>query len=34
MTLSWPVSAALSNRVYNRIGFRRTAIIGISAGRR
>ncbi|MDX3851372.1 MFS transporter [Streptomyces sp. AK02-01A] len=30
MTLSWPVSAALSNRLYNRIGFRRTAIIGIS----
>ncbi|MFE4957200.1 MFS transporter [Streptomyces sp. NPDC056653] len=30
MTLSWPVSAALSNRVYNRIGFRRTAIIGMS----
>ncbi|MGW1090770.1 MFS transporter [Streptomyces sp. NPDC002596] len=29
MTLSWPVSAALSNRVYNRIGFRRTAIIGM-----
>ncbi|MEV6076813.1 MFS transporter [Streptomyces sp. NPDC052069] len=31
MTLSWPVSAALSNRVYNRIGFRLTAIIGMSA---
>ncbi|MDQ0843256.1 MFS transporter [Streptomyces sp. V1I6] len=31
MTLSWPVSAALSDRVYNRIGFRLTAIIGISA---
>ncbi|MFI5757520.1 MFS transporter [Streptomyces sp. NPDC051569] len=30
MTLSWPVSAALSNRLYNRIGFRQTAIIGIS----
>ncbi|MGW2119004.1 MFS transporter [Streptomyces zhihengii] len=29
MTLSWPVSAALSNHVYNRIGFRWTAIIGI-----
>jgi MFS family permease len=29
MTLSWPVSAALSNRVYNRIGIRRTSIIGI-----
>ncbi|QIP86115.1 MFS transporter [Streptomyces sp. Tu 2975] len=31
MTLSWPVSAALSDRVYNRIGFRRTAILGIAA---
>ncbi|MGW8888333.1 MFS transporter [Streptomyces sp. NPDC055749] len=31
MTLSWPVSAAFSNRVYNRIGFRFTAIIGMSA---
>lgn len=30
MTLSWPVSAALSNHVYNRIGFRQTAIIGIT----
>lgn len=30
MTLSWPVSAALSNRLYTRIGFRQTAIIGIS----
>ncbi|MEU1928464.1 MFS transporter [Streptomyces sp. NPDC019826] len=30
MTLSWPVSAALSDRVYNRIGFRRTAVIGMS----
>ncbi|MFI2368564.1 MFS transporter [Streptomyces sp. NPDC018833] len=29
MTLSWPVSAALSNHVYTRIGFRPTAIIGI-----
>ncbi|GGV02655.1 MFS transporter [Streptomyces litmocidini] len=29
-TLSWPVSAALSNRVYTRIGFRLTAILGIS----
>ncbi|MER6913147.1 MFS transporter [Streptomyces sp. NPDC000594] len=29
MTLSWPVSAALSNRLYNRIGFRQTALIGI-----
>ncbi|MEU8677092.1 MFS transporter [Streptomyces sp. NPDC048560] len=31
MTLSWPVSAAFSNRVYNRIGFRLTAVIGMSA---
>lgn len=31
MTLSWPVSAALSDRVYNRIGFRLTSIIGIGA---
>lgn len=30
MTLSWPISAALSNRVYNRIGFRRCAALGIS----
>ncbi|MFB6841279.1 MFS transporter [Streptomyces sp. NPDC056361] len=30
MTLSWPVSAAFSNRVYSRIGFRLTAILGIS----
>ncbi|MET9378383.1 MFS transporter [Streptomyces sp. NPDC002992] len=30
MTLSWPVTAALSNRVYNRIGFRLTAIVGIT----
>ncbi|MFF7182717.1 MFS transporter [Streptomyces sp. NPDC008121] len=30
MTLSWPVTAALSNRVYNRIGFRSTAVLGIS----
>ncbi|MCX5200740.1 MFS transporter [Streptomyces sp. NBC_00237] len=30
MTLSWPVSAALSQHVYRRIGFRQTAIIGIS----
>lgn len=30
MTLSWPVAAAFSNRVYNRIGFRRTAITGMS----
>lgn len=31
MTLSWPISAAFSSRVYNRIGFRLTAIIGISS---
>ncbi|MEW1904231.1 MFS transporter [Streptomyces sp. NPDC086147] len=30
MTLSWPISAALSNRVYARIGFRLTAVLGIS----
>ncbi|MEE1778833.1 MFS transporter [[Kitasatospora] papulosa] len=30
MTLSWPVSAAVSDRVYNRIGFRRTAVVGMS----
>ncbi|MEU0806784.1 MFS transporter [Streptomyces sp. NPDC005970] len=29
MTLSWPISAALSSRVYNRVGFRRCAITGI-----
>ncbi|MEV0442295.1 MFS transporter [Streptomyces spectabilis] len=31
MTLRWPVSAALSQHVYRRIGFRNTAMIGISA---
>ncbi|MFE5945230.1 MFS transporter [Streptomyces sp. NPDC056480] len=30
MTLSWPISAAFSNRIYGRIGFRLTAVIGIS----
>lgn len=30
MTLSWPVAAALSDGVYNRVGFRHTAIIGMS----
>ncbi|MFJ9207089.1 MFS transporter [Streptomyces sp. NPDC102264] len=30
MTLSWPISAAFSSRLYNRIGFRLTAITGIS----
>ncbi|GAA2445002.1 MDR family MFS transporter [Streptomyces glaucus] len=28
-TLSWPVSAALSQHVYRRIGFRDTAVLGI-----
>jgi predicted MFS family arabinose efflux permease len=28
MTLGWPISAALSGRVYLRIGFRNTALIG------
>ncbi|WP_433549485.1 MDR family MFS transporter [Streptomyces sp. CA-294286] len=30
MTLSWPLSAALSQHVYRRIGFRQTAIVGMS----
>ncbi|MGW1869608.1 MFS transporter [Streptomyces mauvecolor] len=30
MTLSWPLSAALSSRVYTRIGFRNSAITGIA----
>ncbi|GGK68801.1 MFS transporter [Streptomyces flaveus] len=30
-TLSWPVSAALSQHVYRRIGFRNSALIGIAA---
>ncbi|MFP3991950.1 MFS transporter [Streptomyces sp. E11-3] len=30
MILSWPVSAALSQHVYTRIGFRNTAMIGIT----
>ncbi|MDN3293105.1 MFS transporter [Streptomyces ficellus] len=30
MTLSWPVSAAFSNRLYRRIGFRLTAITGMT----
>lgn len=30
MTLSWPLSAALSQHAYNRVGFRLTAITGIS----
>ncbi|GGS06275.1 MFS transporter [Streptomyces aureoverticillatus] len=31
MTLSWPVSAALSQHVYRRVGFRNTAMLGIGA---
>ncbi|MDI3386642.1 MFS transporter [Streptomyces sp. B-S-A8] len=31
MTLSWPVSAALSQHVYRRIGFRNTAVVGVGA---
>ncbi|WP_329313684.1 MFS transporter [Streptomyces sp. NBC_01278] len=30
MTLSWPVSAAFSQHVYRRIGFRNSAAVGIS----
>ncbi|KUJ66131.1 transporter [Streptomyces albus subsp. albus] len=30
MTLSWPISAALSSRVYKRVGFWRCALIGIT----
>ncbi|MET9134932.1 MFS transporter [Streptomyces antibioticus] len=30
-TLSWPVSAALSQHVYRRVGFRDTALLGIGA---
>ncbi|WP_282703026.1 MFS transporter [Streptomyces sp. CC219B] len=30
-TLSWPVSAALSQHVYRRIGFRDTAMLGMAA---
>lgn len=30
MTLSWPISAALSQHVYRRIGFRRTAALGMA----
>lgn len=30
MTLSWPISAALSQHVYRRIGFRNSAAVGIS----
>ncbi|WP_078841014.1 MDR family MFS transporter [Streptomyces antioxidans] len=31
MTLSWPIAAALSSRVYGRVGFRRCAITGMTA---
>lgn len=31
MTLSWPVSAALSSRVYTRLGIRNCAVLGIAA---
>ncbi|MFD3481840.1 MFS transporter [Streptomyces sp. NPDC058665] len=31
ITLTWPISAALCDRVYNRIGFRRTAITGMTS---
>ncbi|WP_438487592.1 MFS transporter [Streptomyces sp. S186] len=31
MTLSWPISAALSSRVYNRVGIRNCALLGIGA---
>ncbi|MDC0767875.1 MFS transporter [Streptomyces sp. HD] len=30
-TLSWPVSAALSQHVYRRIGFRNTAMLGVGS---
>ncbi|MEU7279269.1 MFS transporter [Streptomyces sp. NPDC045431] len=30
MTLSWPITAAFSNRLYTRIGFRLTAVTGIT----
>ena len=32
MTITWPISAALSNRVYQRLGFRDTAVIGAAGG--
>ncbi|MFI1199020.1 MFS transporter [Streptomyces sp. NPDC020883] len=31
MTLSWPISAAFSSRVYNRVGIRNCALLGIGA---
>ncbi|MFC7220469.1 MFS transporter [Streptomyces polyrhachis] len=30
MTLSWPLSASLSSRLYERVGFRQSAMIGIA----
>ncbi len=30
MTLSWPVSASLSHHVYRRVGFRQSAVIGMT----
>ncbi|MEV6108717.1 MFS transporter [Streptomyces sp. NPDC051940] len=30
MTISWPLSASLSSRLYNRVGFRQSALIGIT----
>ncbi|MFG2293701.1 MFS transporter [Streptomyces sp. NPDC048603] len=32
MTLSWPISAAFSQHVYRRIGFRNTAALGVGVG--
>lgn len=32
MTLSWPISAAFSQHVYRRIGFRNTAALGVGLG--
>jgi EmrB/QacA subfamily drug resistance transporter len=32
LTLGWPISATLSGRIYLRIGFRRTALIGSAFG--
>ena len=32
LTMGWPISAGLSGRVYLRIGFRDTALIGIALG--
>ncbi|MEO3976235.1 MFS transporter [Streptomyces sp. CAU 1734] len=30
MVVSWPVSAALSSHLYNRVGFRQTALLGMA----